>query len=199
MRILLATNNPHKAEEIAAILGDLGPLNLLRLDDLGFPLSEPVEDGLTLEANAFIKARVTFEATAIPTIADDTGLEVAALDGAPGVFSARWAGESATYADNCARLLAELEGRSDRAARFRAVLCYTDEYRTLFAEGIVEGRIVEAPRGDAGFGYDPLFEPDGAGLTFAEMSPDEKNRISHRGRALQQLRAALTAVFGEGS
>lgn len=199
MRILLATNNQHKVEEIAAILADLGPVNLLRLDDLGFPVPEPIEDGLTLEANAYIKARETFEATAVPTIADDTGLEVTALGGAPGVYSARWAGEQATYADNCARLLAELDGKDDRSARFRAVLCYTDAYRTLFAEGIVEGRIVESPRGAAGFGYDPLFEPTGAGLTFAEMDAAGKNRISHRGRALRELRAALLDVIGEGS
>jgi XTP/dITP diphosphohydrolase len=199
MRILLATNNPHKAEELAAILGGLqgGPGGLITLKDLPFAIPEPVEDGDTLEANAYIKAHEIFAATGIPTIADDTGLEVAALGGAPGVFSARYAGEGATYADNCVKLLGELEraaaadATADRAARFRTVICYTDGLRTLFAEGIVEGEIIGSPRGDAGFGYDPVFRPDGDERTFAEMSPAEKNAISHRGRALAALRETL--------
>ena len=199
MRILLATNNPHKAEELASILGASGELTVLTLRDLPEVPPEPVEDGQTLEANAYIKAREIFEATGIPTVADDTGLEVLGLDGAPGVFSARYAGESATYADNCAKLQAELAARAgaDRTARFRTVICYVDPFRTLFAEGSVEGEIVEAPRGDGGFGYDPLFRPYGGDRTFAEMSPAEKNRISHRAQALAAFEESLRPYLGE--
>ncbi len=193
MRILLATNNPHKAGELAAILAETGDIEVMTLGDLPAPPGEPVEDGDTLESNAYIKAREIFAATGIPTIADDTGLEVTGLAGAPGVRSARFAGESATYADNCEKLTAELAAIPDanRTARFRTVICYTDGMRTLFAEGSVEGEIVGAPRGEGGFGYDPLFRPYGSDRTFAEMSSEEKNRISHRGLALASLRAIL--------
>jgi XTP/dITP diphosphohydrolase len=193
MRILLATSNPHKASELASILGESGDVTVLTLGDLPTIPPEPVEDGETLEANAYIKAREIFETTGIPTVADDTGLEVIGLDGAPGVFSARYAGESATYADNCAKLQRELAARpgADRTARFRTVICYVDPFRTLFAEGNVEGEIVESPRGEEGFGYDPLFRPYGGDRTFAEMSPAEKNRISHRAQALAAFRKIL--------
>lgn len=198
MRILLATNNPHKAEELASILGGLDGIEVITLKDLPITLPEPVEDGETLEANAYIKAREIFMATGIPTVADDTGLEVEALDGAPGVLSARFAGESATYADNCAKLLRELEGAEKRAARFRTVICYTDQQRTLFAEGSVDGEVITAPRGDAGFGYDPIFRPEGDDRAFAEMTPAEKNRISHRARALAALERTLALYLAEG-
>lgn len=193
MRILLATNNPHKAGELAAILGESGDIEVMTLGDLPASPGEPVEDGETLESNAYIKAREIFAATGIPVVADDTGLEVTGLDGAPGVRSARFAGENATYADNCAKLTAELAAIPDanRTARFRTVICYTDGMRTLFAEGSVEGEIVGVPRGEGGFGYDPLFRPYGSDRTFAEMSSEEKNRISHRGLALASLREIL--------
>jgi XTP/dITP diphosphohydrolase len=195
MDILLATNNRHKAEEMAALLAGIEGVNIVTLGELPEKVSEPVEDGETLEANAYIKAREVFVATGIPTIADDTGLEVAALDGGPGVYSARYAGDGATYADNCRKLQLEIAGAADRSARFRTVVCYTDQYRTLFAEGSVEGVIVEEPRGNAGFGYDPLFAPAGGNATFAEMSPEEKNSISHRARALAALRDLLTTYI----
>lgn len=193
MQILLATNNPHKSVELAAILGGIEGIGVLTLSDIPTVIPEPIEDGDTLEANAYIKAREIFNATGIPTVADDTGLEVAALGGAPGVFSARYAGEDATYAGNCAKLLGELEGvdGAARTARFRTVICYTDSFRTLFAEGSLDGEIVPEPRGEGGFGYDPLFRPEGEQRTFAEMSAAEKNRISHRARALAALRETL--------
>jgi XTP/dITP diphosphohydrolase len=200
MRILLATNNPHKAEELGAILSGLDGVEILTLKDLPFAIPEPVEDGDTLEANAYIKAREIFAAAGIPTVADDTGLEVDILNGAPGVFSARYAGESATYADNCDKLLGAMAGapEAERTARFRTVICYVDPLRTLFAEGSVDGTIIDAKRGDAGFGYDPLFRPGGDERTFAEMKPEEKNRISHRARALAALRQTLSLYLAEG-
>ncbi|HVZ39711.1 MAG TPA: RdgB/HAM1 family non-canonical purine NTP pyrophosphatase [Candidatus Kapabacteria bacterium] len=200
MRILLATHNPHKADELGSILGTLESITLLTLDDLPARPAEPVEDGATLEANAYIKAAEIFAATGIPTIADDTGLEVAALGGAPGVYSARYAGEGGTYADNCRKLIAELEhsGAADRSALFRTVICYTDGDRTLLAEGSVRGMILPEPRGAGGFGYDPLFQPEGSSRTFAEMDAAEKNAVSHRGRALAALHEMLAPYFDEG-
>lgn len=197
MNILLATNNPHKSAELAAILGELEGIRVLTLAEVGGDIPEPVEDGATLEANAYIKAYEIHAATGLPTIADDTGLEVAALKGAPGVLSARYAGENATYADNCGKLLGALEGVGDRAASFRTVVCYIDGLRTLFAEGKVDGEIVSQPRGDSGFGYDPLFLPSGGEKTFAEMSASEKNRSSHRARALEELRLVLAPYLTE--
>lgn len=199
MKVLLATNNPHKAEELRAILSDLHGLEIVTLGDLPEQPAEPVEDGATLEANAYIKAREIFAATGIPTIADDTGLEVAALGGAPGIRSARYAGEDATYAGNCAKLLSELDaaGGSDRSARFRTVICYTDPFRTLFAEGEVEGEITTTSHGEGGFGYDPIFRPRGEDRTFAEMASEEKNRISHRARALAHFRHVLAPYMTE--
>ncbi|WP_419846542.1 RdgB/HAM1 family non-canonical purine NTP pyrophosphatase [Candidatus Poriferisocius sp.] len=186
--VVAATANPHKLAEIAAILG--GSVELLpRPADLG----EVIEDGDTLEANARLKAAAVCAHTGQPAVADDTGLEVAALGGAPGVRSARYAGEHADDADNRARLLAELEGAADRSARFRtvAIVVFPDGHE-LLAEGTISGTIAAVPQGDRGFGYDPVFVPDGGdGRTFAEMSPDEKNAVSHRGRAFRSLAAQL--------
>ncbi len=147
----------------------------------------------TLEGNAALKARALRDATGEAALADDTGLEVLALDGAPGVYSARWAGPGATYADNVAKLLREMEGRTDRRARFRSVLtiAYPDGSE-LSVEGTVDGLITTEARGSSGFGYDPVFAPAGAGgRTFAEMDIAEKNAISHRGRALAALATRL--------
>lgn len=187
-RLVAATANPHKLAEIAAILGSSVEL-LPRPSGLG----EIAEDGDTLEANARLKATAVCSHTGQPAVADDTGLEVAALGGAPGVRSARYAGEHADDTDNRIRLLAELEGVADRSARFRtvAVVVFPDG-RELLAEGTVSGTIASAPQGDHGFGYDPVFVPDGGdGRTFAEMSADEKNAVSHRGRAFRSLAAQL--------
>lgn len=197
MDILIATNNAHKAEELAAILGQIDGVSIVTLRDIPERLPEPVEDGATLEENAYIKAREIHTATGLPVVADDTGLEVAALGGAPGVLSARYAGEDASYADNCRKLVESLEGAADRSARFRTVICYVDAQRTLFAEGSVDGTILPQMRGEGGFGYDPLFVPAGQKRTFAEMSPEEKNRISHRARALAGLGDVLSPYLAD--
>ncbi len=193
MRLVLATANPDKVVEIAAILGD-------GVDLVARPDSVPdvVEDGETLEDNARLKAVAIVEATGEAAVADDTGLEVDALDGAPGVYSARFAGEGATYADNVAKMLdalADTPEPSARRARFRTVaLARFPDGREVIAEGVVDGWVATEARGAAGFGYDPLFVPDdGDGRTFAEMTPAEKHAVSHRGRAFRALREALPA------
>lgn len=187
MRLVLASANRDKAAEIAAVLEgfELVP----RPPSVG----EVDETGDTLEENALLKARAIREATGEAAVADDTGLEVDALDGAPGVYSSRYAGPEASYADNVAALLAALGDRPDRTARFRtvAVACFPDG-REVIADGAVEGTITTESRGDAGFGYDPVFVPDGLdGRTFAEMTAAEKNAVSHRGRAFRALAALL--------
>jgi len=185
---VLATANPDKAAEIAEILGDSVDL-LPRPGDV----PEVDETGETLEENARLKARALVQATGEAAVADDTGLEVDALGGAPGVFSARYAGEDATYLDNVNKLVEALEGALDRRARFRtvAMACFPDGTEVV-ASGTVEGSITLGPRGDAGFGYDPVFAPgEGDGRTFAEMSPPEKHAVSHRGRAFRALAQAL--------
>ena len=151
------------------------------------------ETGETLEDNARLKATALVAATGEAAIADDTGLEVVALGGAPGVLSARFAGESALYADNVAKLLACLEGETDRRARFRTVvICRLPDGTEIGGEGAIEGAIALSPRGVGGFGYDPVFVPEGGhGRTFAEMSPAEKHRLSHRGAALRSFAARL--------
>lgn len=189
MRLVVASANPDKVAEIAAVLRDVELLP--RPASVG----EVEEDGLTLEDNARLKARAILAATGEAAVADDTGLEVAALGGAPGVYSARYAGPGATYADNVAALLEALDGSADRAARFRtvAMACFPDG-REVVAEGVVDGEIATVARGANGFGYDPVFVPAGAGgRTFAEMTADEKNALSHRGRAFRALAALLAA------
>ena len=190
--LVLASNNPDKVAEIRAILGAALPGVDLRPRPPHVP--EIDETGTTLEENARLKAAVIAAAAGLPAVADDTGLEVAALDGAPGVFSSRFAGESATYADNVNKLLGAMRGVADRRARFRtvAMVCWPDG-REVVAEGTVDGRIATKARGTTGFGYDPVFEPDGAdGLTFAELGPEGKHRLSHRARAFRALAATLT-------
>ena len=193
MRLVLATANKDKVAEIAAILG--GGIDLAPRPDA---VPDVVEDADTLEGNARLKAVAIVEATGEPAVADDTGLEVDALGGAPGVYSARFAGEDATYADNVAKMLDSLAGHPDpaeRTARFRTVaLVRFPDGGEVIAEGVVDGTMATEARGDAGFGYDPLFIPaEGDGRTFAEMTPDEKHAVSHRGRAFRALRDALTA------
>jgi XTP/dITP diphosphohydrolase len=184
--VVLATANPHKAAEMTAVLREAGLLVHPRPP--GVP--DVHETANTLEGNALLKARALVVATSMASVADDTGLFVDALDGRPGVFSARYAGEGATYTDNVNRLLGELaEVLAPRRARFRTVivLAYPDG-RFLNAEGELEGQITLAARGNAGFGYDPVFEADETpGRTLAELSAEEKNLISHRGRALVAL------------
>ncbi len=191
---VLATANPDKARELRAILGEAMGRDV-RL--LGRPAEVPEVDetGSTLEENARLKAVALVEATGIAAIADDTGLEVAALGGAPGVYSSRYAGEQATYADNVAKLLAELGGSTDRRARFTTVaLARFPDGSEVVATGIVDGEIALSAVGASGFGYDPVFVPtEGDGRTFAEMSPEEKHALSHRGRAFRALAELLAA------
>jgi XTP/dITP diphosphohydrolase len=192
VKLVLATANRDKAAEIAAILTghELSP----RPD----AVPDVDETETTLEGNAVLKARAVAEATGEPAVADDTGLEVDALGGAPGVRSARFAGSHATYADNVAKLLHELGGvpADRRAARFRTVVAVAwPDGRVLTVDGAVTGTIAVEARGDHGFGYDPLFVPDGGdGRTFAEMSPADKHAVSHRGRAFRALAEALRAT-----
>jgi len=188
---VLATANAHKANEMRAVLEGLG----IELLERPAHVAEVQEDADTLEGNALLKARALVHATGRPAIADDTGLFVDALDGAPGVYSARYAGENATYADNVVKLLKSLEGvgEAERTARFRTVVVVAyPEGEPLIVEGSLGGSISDEPRGDQGFGYDPVFLPEGGGgRSLAEMSPEEKNAISHRGRALRTLAQAL--------
>ena len=196
MRFVLATFNRHKARELEAVLCDRPaggePVTILPLADWPGAAS-PEETGETLDENARIKARAALAVTGLPAIADDTGLEVDALGGAPGVRSARYAGPAASDADNVARLLGALAGlpRERRTARFRTVcVALAPDGREVVAEGRLEGRILESPRGHNGFGYDPVFElPDGRSL--AELEAAEKNRISHRAQALSALSSRL--------
>ena len=196
LRFVLATANPDKAEEIVTVLRDAGAPIDLEPSDPSFPDVE--ETGATLEENARLKAVAVAMHTGFPAIADDTGLEVDALDGAPGVRSARFAGEQATYADNVNLLLERLADvpAPGRTARFATVaIARWPDGQEIAALGTVEGTIAPEPRGDHGFGYDPVFVPDeGDGRTFAEMQPDEKHACSHRGRAFRTLAEGLRAV-----
>jgi XTP/dITP diphosphohydrolase len=193
MRIVCASANPHKVEELARLLPtwvDLVP----RPSDIG----DIDEDAPTLEGNAIIKAVEIANHASEWAIADDTGLEVVALNGEPGVRSARFAGEHATDAENRALLLAKLDGVTNRSARFRTVVALVSSKGDIhFVGGECAGTIAESERGDSGFGYDSLFIPaDGNGRTFAEMSGPEKDALSHRGRALAQLPELLARIFG---
>lgn len=190
LRLVCASANPDKVAEIREILG-----NAVELIARPEHLPDVVEDADSLVGNARLKALAISGATGLPAVADDTGLEVDALDGAPGVVSARWAGEGCTYADNRAKLLRELAGRDDRRASFRTcALVRWPDGRELAVDGVCRGTIATAERGANGFGYDALFVPDdGDGRTFGEMGDDEKHAISHRGRALRNLLEALRA------
>lgn len=190
---VLATANPHKAQEMRDILTALGFEVLARPEDA----PDVDETSETLEGNALLKAQVLASATGEPALADDTGLFVDALDGRPGVYSARYAGRSASDADNVEKLLAELDGVPDtmRVARFRSVIAvaYPDG-GSFTVEGLLEGSIAKSPRGSEGFGYDPVFVPAGAsGRTLAELTAEQKNELSHRGRALRALAEKLTS------
>ena len=187
MQIVLATHNRGKMEEMAAILGHL-PVELLTLDT--FPeIGDIPETGNTLKENAFIKAETVHRLTGLPALADDTGLEVDALNGAPGIYSARYAGADATFDDNCQKMLKELHGIpvEKRTARFRTVIAFINGGKKEWVEGVAEGRIIEKKRGIGGFGYDPIFYYLPLRKTFAELDSVEKNSISHRGKALRNF------------
>jgi XTP/dITP diphosphohydrolase len=193
--LVLATRNRHKGEELAALLGDLG-IRIRTLDEFpGAP--DVVEDGNTCEANAVKKATAIAAATGLAAVADDTGLEVDALDGRPGVYAARYAGEQATYEDNYKKLLRELSGvpRGRRTARFITVAAIALPWNGVqIATGRLEGLIAEEPTGSRGFGYDPVFFLPELGKTLAELSADEKNRISHRAKAFIQAKDLLRSI-----
>ena len=186
--IVFATNNKHKLAEMRQIMD--GIYTVLSLDDIGCH-EEIVEDADTIQGNAKIKADFITNKYHKDCFADDTGLEVEALDGAPGVYSARFAGEHCTYQDNVDKLLSALKGVENRKAAFRTVIALNLNGETHYFEGRCDGEITKAQRGEGGFGYDPIFQPDGFDLTFSELGTAENNKISHRGRAPQKLIAFL--------
>lgn len=188
-RLVVASKNPDKVSEIEEVLTATGLVDEI-VDGLEWPDVE--ETGETLEANALLKARFVMDAVGLPAVADDTGLEVRALGGAPGVNTARYAGPDATYAENVDLLLRELTGMGDRSARFVTVIALAmPDGVELAVEGALEGVIAREPRGRGGFGYDPVFEVDG--MTLSEMGVEMKNQLSHRARAIRSLAAALGA------
>ncbi len=197
MKVVIATHNRHKVQEIRDILSEQ-EIELLSLDS--FPeIGEIIEDGDTLEDNARKKARTVYNATGILSLADDTGLEVEALGGRPGVYSARYSGEHATYEQNNRKLLGELKKfpPEKRKAKFRCVISIIGKGIDEIAAGEVPGRIIDEVRGKNGFGYDPLFMADGYDITYAEMDSDLKNKLSHRARALEKAKIILTRLSGE--
>ena len=187
-RIVFATNNKNKLSEVRAIVGE--EFEVLSLSEIGCYEDIP-EDGETFEANAFGKARYVKEKYGYDVFADDSGLEVEALGNAPGVYSARYAGEPSNSQRNIEKLMCEMKDKTDRRARFRTTIALIYEGGEYLFEGAIEGNIIESLRGCNGFGYDPLFVPQGYDLTFAEMSSEEKNKISHRAIATQKLVAYL--------
>ncbi len=196
MDLLLATRNAHKMREFRELLGPGFDV----IDLSSFPeIAIPEETGRTFEENATLKAIAASKQLPSLVITDDSGLEVEALGGAPGIFSARYAGENAGDVSNVDKLLRELRKQNiateKRSARFRCVIALAQNGKVLGVfEGFVEGKIVDPPRGSGGFGYDPIFEPNGFDQTFAEMTPESKNKISHRGQAIAALRKALREI-----
>lgn len=187
LTLVIATRNPGKTKEIQDLLKGF-PIDIKNLDDFG-PIPEVVEDGETFDDNAYKKSSFTARVLGLPALSDDSGLCVDALDGAPGVYSARYAGENATDAENCAKLLAELKGRENRNASFKCVISIAvPTGAALTYEGSCDGIILESPRGENGFGYDPVFFFPSHNKTFAEISREEKSYVSHRGKALRELR-----------
>ena len=184
-KLVFATNNAHKLEEVAAILGD--QVELLSLNDIGCQADIP-ETAETLEGNALLKSSYIYKNYHLDCFADDTGLEVEALNGAPGVYSARYAGGEGHDAQaNMLKLLHELDGKENRKAQFRTAISLILDGKEYFFEGVIKGEIIKEKRGDSGFGYDPIFKPEGYYQTFAELGNDIKNQISHRALAVQKL------------
>ena len=192
--LVLATTNKNKVKEFQEMVGDF-PVEIRSIADFG-TIPECIEDGETFDDNAYKKALHTAKILGLPAIADDSGLEVEALDGAPGVYSARYAGENATDDDNCQKLLKEMEGVTNREAAFKCVLSIAvPSGPALTYEGSCEGTLLEEKRGESGFGYDPLFYFEEFGKTFAECNSEEKNKVSHRGKALAEVRAEFDKVI----
>ncbi len=184
MKIVFATNNKNKVKEVKALLPD--HIEILSLEDIGCK-DEIVEDADTIEGNARIKADYITEKYGYDCFADDTGLEVDALNGAPGVYAARYAGNEATYEDNVQKMLREMKDKTNRKARFITVVALNLQGKQYLFKGVCEGKILEENRGDAGFGYDPIFQPEGFKRSFAEMDLEEKGKVSHRGKAIKEL------------
>lgn len=197
--IVLATHNKDKREELQEALSEF-TLEILSLNDFPF-IGEIEEVGQTLLENSMIKAKTVHNLTQMPVIADDTGLEVEALNGAPGIYSARYAGEDVTYEDNVNKLLAEMEDipLENRKAQFRTVISFVDKDRELWTEGTIKGIIVETAKGKNGFGYDPVFFVPELEKTFSELSIGEKNKISHRGLAMKKFRILLREFISDQS
>lgn len=188
MKLVFATNNAHKLEEVAAKLS--GSIELLSLNDIG--CNDDIEEtGTTFNANASIKSHHIWNKYHLNCFGDDSGLEIDALNGAPGVYSARYAGSHGNHAANMDKVLEELKGKTNRKARFWTVISLILDGKETFFDGVVEGTIRYERSGSGGFGYDPIFQPDGYGITFAEMSMAEKNSISHRAKAVERLVAFL--------
>lgn len=184
-KIVIASQNQHKISEMKQLLH---PLGIEVLSTLDFPeLEEVIENQSTLKGNALKKARYVASATGISALSDDTGLEVEALNGAPGVYSARFAGKNASYKDNTEKLLHELENKENRRAQFRTVVALVTNADEYTFEGICKGEIIREPKGNKGFGYDPVFKPTGYNKSFAELDSSLKNEISHRGKAVQNF------------
>ncbi len=183
-KLVFATNNRHKLEEVGDVLKD--QLEILSLKEINC-FDDIPETADTLEGNALLKAKHIYDNYGFDCFADDTGLEVEALDGRPGVYSARYAGEDQNAARNMEKLLRELEGQPNRRARFRTVVALIEGGKVSYFEGKIEGKIIEQQRGSTGFGYDPVFVPDGYSQTFAELGSEQKNKISHRALAVKEL------------
>lgn len=198
-KILAASNNKHKIREIKSVLVSVNNISVLSLNDFGIT-AEIAEDGKTLEDNALLKAEYAFKLLSIPAISDDTGLFVDALNGEPGIYSARYAGEDATYKDNRSKLLSALKNlkMKEWKARFESVICYyTDIGEYLLFKGVCHGMIIENEKGENGFGYDAVFVPDGSAKTFAELTDQEKNKISHRALALTSFKEYIKGKFND--
>lgn len=191
MELVFATHNQGKVHEIQNIVGD--NIKILSLTDIGY-LEEIAETGSTFNENAFLKANTIYQIYKKPVFADDSGLEVRALNGKPGIYSARYAGvDLKNFEPHIIKLLNELNGVEDRQARFKTVICLIINDKTYYFEGLINGQIIDHPRGNNGFGYDPIFVPDGYTKTFAEMDLDEKNKISHRSQAIRKMIDFITS------
>ena len=184
MKLVFATNNSHKLYEVRKLISD--ELDLVGLKDINC-IEEIPEEQETIEGNASQKAFYIFNKYGLNCFADDTGLEIDGVDGRPGVYSARYAGEDCSFQDNINKVLIEMEGMVNRSAKFRTVISLVINGQETQFEGIVHGAILNKGRGESGFGYDPIFQPDGFGESFAEMSIEQKNQISHRGKATRKL------------
>ncbi|MDP4261856.1 MAG: RdgB/HAM1 family non-canonical purine NTP pyrophosphatase [Bacteroidota bacterium] len=191
MKLIFATNNLHKVEEIKAVINDSFQVIALKEAGIDMDIPEPHE---TLEANASEKSRTIYHLTKTGCFSEDTGLEVAALNGEPGVKSARYAGEGRSFDRNIEKLLQKLQDKPDKSARFRTVISLIIEGRETLFEGVCPGRIIDEKRGTRGFGYDPVFIPDGSDKTFGEMSLEEKTKYSHRTKATEKLVAFLNSL-----